>query len=53
MKSKIKGATSANSTTIRVPDQDYYNQNSYQPYCSVIIAPKIAKFLKEFKEKST
>ena len=31
--------------------QDYFNQNSYQPYCSVIIAPKIAKFLKHFSEK--
>lgn len=31
--------------------QDYYNQNSYQPYCSVIIAPKIAKFLNHFSEK--
>jgi peptide-methionine (S)-S-oxide reductase len=32
--------------------QDYYNQNSYQPYCSVIIAPKIAKFLNHFSEKA-
>ncbi len=32
--------------------QDYYNQNSYQPYCSVIITPKIAKFLKHFSEKA-
>ncbi|MFM6953375.1 MAG: peptide-methionine (S)-S-oxide reductase, partial [Sphingobacteriaceae bacterium] len=30
--------------------QDYFNQNSYQTYCSVVIAPKLAKFLKEFKE---
>jgi peptide-methionine (S)-S-oxide reductase len=33
--------------------QNYYNQNSYQPYCSVVITPKMAKFLKDFKEKST
>ncbi len=32
--------------------QNYYNQNSYQPYCSMVIAPKMVKFLKEFKEKS-
>ena len=29
--------------------QDYYNQNSYQPYCSVVIAPKLKKFLEKFK----
>lgn len=23
--------------------QDYYNQNSYQPYCQVVISPKLAK----------
>ena len=32
--------------------QNYFNQNSYQPYCSLIIAPKIAKFLKHFSEKA-
>ena len=29
--------------------QDYYNQNSYQHYCSVVIAPKLKKFLEKFK----
>lgn len=28
--------------------QNYYNNNSSQPYCSVVIAPKIQKFHKEF-----
>ena len=32
--------------------QDYYNQNSYQPYCSMLIAPKLNKFLAAFKEKT-
>jgi peptide-methionine (S)-S-oxide reductase len=29
--------------------QNYYRQNSSQPYCSLVIAPKLAKFRKEFK----
>lgn len=28
--------------------QDYYNQNSEQPYCQLIISPKIQKFEKKF-----
>ncbi len=28
--------------------RDYYNKNSYQPYCSIIIDPKIKKLYKEF-----
>ncbi len=31
--------------------QDYFNQNSYQPYCSFVIQPKLEKFMKEFGEK--
>ncbi len=31
--------------------QNYYNDNSNQPYCAVVINPKLAKFEKEFKEK--
>ncbi len=31
--------------------QDYYNQNSYQPYCMVIINPKLNKFRKEFSKR--
>jgi len=29
--------------------QNYFSQNGSQPYCSFVIAPKIAKFRKEFK----
>ena len=31
--------------------QDYYNQNSYQPYCMMVINPKLSKFKKEFKNR--
>ncbi|MBV7330544.1 peptide-methionine (S)-S-oxide reductase, partial [Chloroflexi bacterium TSY] len=31
--------------------QDYFVRNPYQPYCQVIIAPKVAKLRKEFIEK--
>lgn len=31
--------------------QDYYNSNRYQPYCVVVIRPKIDKLNKVFKDK--
>lgn len=31
--------------------QNYFNLNSYQPYCSVVIAPKLKKFQQKFQEK--
>jgi len=31
--------------------QDYYLNNSDKPYCSLIIAPKIEKFKKQFNDK--
>ena len=31
--------------------QDYYAQNGSQPYCQVVIAPKVAKFRKAYMEK--
>ncbi len=30
--------------------QNYFNTNPYQGYCQVVIAPKVAKFLENFKE---
>lgn len=30
--------------------QDYYTKNQHQPYCSLVIAPKLRKFDQEFKE---
>ena len=32
--------------------QNYYNQNSYQPYCSIVIAPKLSKLVKAFSDKT-
>ena len=31
--------------------QDYFNRNGSQPYCSIVIAPKVEKFNKVFKDK--
>ncbi len=31
--------------------QDYYDNNPNQPYCSLVISPKLRKFRKEFAEK--
>jgi len=31
--------------------QNYYNDNSSAPYCSMVIAPKLEKFRKVFKDK--
>jgi peptide-methionine (S)-S-oxide reductase len=31
--------------------QDYYRLNSFQPYCRLVIDPKIAKLQKEFADK--
>jgi peptide-methionine (S)-S-oxide reductase len=31
--------------------QDYYKYNSQQPYCQVVISPKVAKFRKKYANK--
>jgi len=31
--------------------QEYYRQNPYQPYCQVVIAPKVAKFRQRYLAK--
>lgn len=31
--------------------QNYYNTNPYQPYCSIVITPKVKKFREKFKAK--
>lgn len=31
--------------------QDYYRNNTSQPYCSIVIRPKVEKFEKKLKEK--
>ncbi len=31
--------------------QEYFANNPYQPYCQVVIAPKVAKFRKKFLER--
>ena len=31
--------------------QDYYQRNGAQPYCTYVVAPKVAKFRQKFLEK--
>lgn len=31
--------------------QEYFARNPYQPYCQVVIAPKVAKFRKQYLER--
>jgi peptide-methionine (S)-S-oxide reductase len=31
--------------------QDYFKNNPYQPYCQVVVAPKVAKFRKQFTDR--
>jgi peptide-methionine (S)-S-oxide reductase len=31
--------------------QEYFRNNSYQPYCQAVIAPKVVKFRKQYLEK--
>jgi peptide-methionine (S)-S-oxide reductase len=31
--------------------QNYFNQNGQEPYCQIVIKPKMDKFLKAFKDK--
>ena len=31
--------------------QDYFNQNGYNPYCQMVVKPKVDKFEKIFKDK--
>jgi len=31
--------------------QEYFARNANQPYCQIVVAPKVAKFRKEFKER--
>jgi peptide-methionine (S)-S-oxide reductase len=31
--------------------QEYFSHNSFQPYCRIVIAPKVSKFRKQFVEQ--
>jgi peptide-methionine (S)-S-oxide reductase len=31
--------------------QEYFRRNPYQPYCQVVVAPKVAKFRKKYLER--
>jgi peptide-methionine (S)-S-oxide reductase len=31
--------------------QNYFNENPYQPYCMMVVNPKVQKFRKSFKDK--
>lgn len=47
--------TELSSTTIFYPAEDYHQEyfkyNAYQPYCLAVVAPKVAKFRKQFRDK--
>jgi peptide-methionine (S)-S-oxide reductase len=34
-----------------IEHQDYYNRNSYQPYCAAVISPKVQKLLRNHPSK--
>lgn len=34
-----------------IEHQDYYNHNSYQPYCAAVISPKVQKLLRNHPSK--
>ena len=31
--------------------QEYYRRNAGQPYCQIVISPKVAKFRKEYLDR--
>jgi peptide-methionine (S)-S-oxide reductase len=31
--------------------QEYFQQNPHQPYCQIVVAPKVAKFRRHYREK--
>jgi peptide-methionine (S)-S-oxide reductase len=31
--------------------QEYFARNPYQPYCQVVVAPKVSKFRKQYIER--
>ena len=31
--------------------REYYRRNGSQPYCQVVISPKVAKFRKQFQDR--
>jgi len=37
--------------TAEVEHQEYYQRNPYQPYCMMVVQPKVAKFRKHFIDK--
>jgi peptide-methionine (S)-S-oxide reductase len=41
----------ANYTEAEDYHQEYFENNAYQPYCQVVVAPKVAKFRKHYFEK--
>ena len=41
----------ANYTSAEDYHQEYFANNAYQPYCQVVVAPKVAKFRKHYFDK--
>ncbi len=46
-----EGAADATFYPAETYHQDYFEQNAGQPYCMVVVAPKVAKFRKAFADR--
>jgi len=46
-----EGASGSTFYPAETYHQDYFEQNTGQPYCRAVVAPKVAKFRKAFADR--